>query len=182
VSATIDRGKVEGAPSHVTQRHIDTLVHLRQRHEERKGRLARAADWLVAWLGTPQCVAMHLVLAAGWVLANTRQLPGVAPWDPYPFSLFSALASSEAIMLALLILITQNRQARLAERRADMDLHVSLLAEHETTRLIALTEAIAERVGVDAQQVAGGEEIADLKEVLQPAAVMRELERVEEEL
>jgi uncharacterized membrane protein len=182
MASTTAREKVQGAPRDVTNRHLNALVRLRQRHEQRKGPLGRAADFAVGQIGTPQCLGVHLILVAAWVLANTGRFPGVVPFDPYPFPLLATITCVEAILLAILILTTQNRQARLAERRADLDLHVSLLAEHEATRLIALAEAIAQRVGVDPAEVAGGEEIGELKEVLKPGAVMRELERVEEKL
>jgi uncharacterized membrane protein len=180
--STAEREKVQGAPRAVIDRNLDALVRLRQRHEQRKGPLARAADCAVGGIGTPQCLGVQIVLVVLWTVANLGQVPGIAPFDPNPFPLLATVLSVEAILLVILILITQNRQARLAERRADMDLHVSLLAEHEATRLIALAEAIAARVGVDPVEVAGGEEIRELKQVLQPAAVMRELEKVEKEL
>ena len=37
-----------------------------------------------------------------------------------------------------------------AEERTDLDLQMSLLAEHEIMRLITLTTAIAARLGIDA--------------------------------
>jgi len=57
------------------------------------------------------------------------------------------VASVEAIFLSTFILITQNRMAAQAQQRADLDLQISLLAEHEITRLLTLTVAIAERLG-----------------------------------
>ena len=57
-------------------------------------------------------------------------------------------ASVEAIFLSTFVLITQNRMAAQADRRADLDLHISLLAEHEVTRLITLVSTIAERMGI----------------------------------
>lgn len=136
----------------------------------------------MARIGTLGCVAVHVLALAGWLTVNSGRVAALAPFDPYPYPLLSMVTSIEAILLALFVLITQNRQARLAERRADMDLHVSLLAEHEATRLLALTEKIAERVGVDPRSLEGGDEIEALKEVLQPHEVMQELDQIEEKL
>ena len=174
--------RVTGTPDNVTERHLDAVVNLRRQHEQRKGLLGRAADFLVARLGTLACVGLHLAALAVWLFVNNGRVGALSPFDPYPYPLLSTVTSVEAILLALFVLITQNRQARLAERRADMDLHVSLLAEHEATRLIALAEKIAERVGVDTRSIEGGDEIDALKEVLQPHEVMQELEQVEEQL
>jgi uncharacterized membrane protein len=64
--------------------------------------------------------------------------------------------------------------AAAADKRADLDLQVSLLAEHEVTRLVTLVSGIADRMGVRT------EADADLDEITQdvaPDAVLDELER-----
>jgi uncharacterized membrane protein len=71
--------------------------------------------------------------------------------------------------LSTFILITQNRMAAQAERRAELDLQVSLLAEHEITRLITLVTAIAERMGMDAAQ---DPELAELAQDVAPEQVL----------
>jgi uncharacterized membrane protein len=58
------------------------------------------------------------------------------------------VASVEAIFLSTFILISQNRMAAAADKRADLDLQINLLAEHEVTKLIALVSSIADRTGV----------------------------------
>jgi uncharacterized membrane protein len=76
------------------------------------------------------------------------------------------------------VLISQNRMAAAADKRADLDLQVSLLAEHEVTRLVRLVSGIAERMGVRT------ETDADLQEITQdiaPEAVLDELEAAEPE-
>jgi uncharacterized membrane protein len=59
------------------------------------------------------------------------------------------IASVEAIFLSTFVLISQNRMAALADKRADLDLQISLLAEHEISRIIALVTSIAERMGIE---------------------------------
>ena len=71
------------------------------------------------------------------------------PFDPFPFVMLAMIASVEAIFLSTFVLISRNRQARLAERRAELDLQISLLAEHEITRLVERLEAVAEHLGVE---------------------------------
>ena len=58
-------------------------------------------------------------------------------------------ASVEAIFLSTFVLISQNRMAALADQRADLDLQISLLAEHEISRVIALATSIADRMGIE---------------------------------
>jgi uncharacterized membrane protein len=83
------------------------------------------------------------------------------------------VASVEAIFLSTFVLITQNRMAAMADKRADLDLQISLLAEHEVTRLITLVTAMAERMGVPA---ASDPELAELSKDVAPEKVMDKME------
>ena len=82
-------------------------------------------------------------------------------------------ASVEAIFLSTFVLITQNRMAAAAEKRAELDLQISLLAEHEITKLTAMVAAIAERIGIDA---ACDPEVAEITQDVIPEAVLDEIE------
>lgn len=62
-----------------------------------------------------------------------------------------------------------------ADRRADLDLHVSLLAEHEITRLVTLVAAIAARLGVE------GADAPELAELGMDVAPEKVLDRIEAE-
>ena len=86
------------------------------------------------------------------------------------------VASVEAIFLSTFVLISQNRMAALADKRADLDLQVSLLAEHEVTRLIQLVGAMAERMGIEAAQ---DRELPELAQDIAPERVLEEMEENE---
>ena len=77
-------------------------------------------------------VYLHLALFGGWIIVNLGLIPGLRPFDP-SFVVLAMVASVEAIFLSTFVLISQNRMAAAADRRADLDLQVSLLAEHEIT-------------------------------------------------
>jgi uncharacterized membrane protein len=83
------------------------------------------------------------------------------------------VASVEAIFLSTFVLISQNRMAAAADRRADLDLQISLPAEHEVTRLVTMMSAIADRMGVKTEADADREEIT---QDVAPEAVLDELE------
>ena len=83
------------------------------------------------------------------------------------------IASVEAIFLSTFILITQNRMAAQADRRAKLDLQVSLLPEAEITKLVALVSGIAARMEVhDARE----QDIEEMKRLVQPEAVLDAIE------
>ena len=123
-------------------------------------------------------VYLHLLLFGAWVMANLGLVPGVPRFDP-SFVVLAMVASVEAIFLSTFVLISQNRMAAAADKRADLDLHISLLTEHELTRLVELVRALAERAGVSAhadpdldeiQQDVAPEAVLDAIEARQPGA------------
>ncbi len=81
--------------------------------------------------------------------------------------------SVEAIFLSTFVLISQNRMSTLSSRRDEVDVQISLLAEHEVTRLVTLTKAIADRLQVRTDVDA---EIPEITRNVAPEAVLDELE------
>jgi hypothetical protein len=63
---------------------------------------------------------------------------------------------------------------RIAERRADLDLQISLLAEHEITQSLQLLCLIAERLGI---KEGASAEISELKRHVAPEKVLDHIER-----
>lgn len=130
----------------VVERNIQALLQ-RGRAESAARPLAhRLADAVTRFTGSLTFVGVHLLVFGAWVLVNAGLLP-VPRWDP-SFVILATVASVEAIFLSTFVLISQNRMQALADQRADLDLQVSLLAEHEITRLITLVQAMAEHMGV----------------------------------
>ena len=117
-------------------------------------------------------VYVHLALYGAWIAVNLGAVPGIPAFDP-SFVVLAMVASVEAIFLSTFVLISQNRMAAAADKRADLDLHISLLAEHELTKLTGLVTAVAERLGV----AAGADpEIAEVKKDVAPEAVLDAIE------
>ncbi len=160
-------GQPRSGMAHVVERNIRALL-ARRRHEAHQANWQeRLADRITAFTGSMRFVYLHLAIYGLWIVAN---LPGVPlpHFDP-TYVVLAMAASVEAIFLSTFILITQNRMAAMADKRADLDLQVSLLAEHEITRLITLVTAIAERMGIDA---ARDPELAELAQDVAPEKVL----------
>jgi uncharacterized membrane protein len=132
----------------VLDRNIDVLRQKRQEEESKAGLQERIADTITRFSGSMVFVYLHLALVGAWVAINAGLVPGVSPFDP-TFVILATIASVEAIFLSTFVLISQNRAAAEAERRAELDLQTNLLSEHEITRLLSLTRAIAHRLGVE---------------------------------
>ena len=109
----------------------------------------KIADRITRFTGSMFFVALHLALFGGWIAINLGVLPIVKPFDP-SFVVLAMVASVEAIFLSTFVLISQNRMAAAAEARADLDLHINLLAEHELTQLASLVARIAAKLDVPA--------------------------------
>jgi uncharacterized membrane protein len=156
----------------VLARNIRTLQERRQRDEATATLEEHIAGAITRFSGTMKFVYAHVVLYGFWILANLGFVPGVPKFDP-SFVILAMVASVEAIFLSTFILITQNRMSAAADKRAELDLQISLLAEHELTKLAALLSAIAERLGV---QTDVDPEVEEIKEDVAPEAVLDEIE------
>ena len=159
----------------VVERNIQALLqHRREEEGNRKGQ-ERIADAITRFTGSMRFVYIHLVLFGAWIGVNLGWIPGLPRFDP-SFVVLAMVASVEAIFLSTFVLISQNRMAALADRRAELDLQISLLAEHEVTRLITLITVMAERMGVEEAQ---DPELAELAQDVAPEKVMEKMEAQE---
>lgn len=87
-----------------------------------------------------------MIWFAAWIIINT--VPGVDHFDSFPFNFLTLIVSLEAIFLSTFILISQNHETRVSERRNQLDLQINLLTEQENTKMLTLLGRIAEKVGV----------------------------------
>lgn len=136
--------KPPGGGTSVVARNIEALLQRQSREQESRTLEQRIADAITRAAGSLPFVYVHLAIVALWTLVNIGWTP-LEPFDP-TFVLLATAASVEAIFLSTFVLVTQNRMQREADRRADLDLQISLLTEHELTRVIQLVNAIAEKV------------------------------------
>jgi uncharacterized membrane protein len=136
------RTSVTEVPAHVA-RNVETIGSLHLREERRVGRHQRAIETLTAAAGQPGVLYVLVAVVLAWALGN-GVVPhfGLRPWDPPPFFWMQGTIALCALLMTTMVLITQNRLGRLAERRSHLDLQVNLLAEQKITKLIALLEEL----------------------------------------
>jgi uncharacterized membrane protein len=159
----------------LVERNIAALLSRRAANEQALGWQEWLAGVITTFAGSMAFVWLHLAIYGGWIAANLGVLPGVPPFDP-SFVILAMAASVEAIFLSTFILITQNRMQAQADRRADLNLQISLLAEHEITRLVEMVSEIGDRLGAPAAQHPG---LDELKEHVKPETVLDAIERQE---
>lgn len=103
-------------------------------NEEMEGRLTplqRTVDWIAAFSGSIPFLLLHVALFAVWIVWNTL----LFPFDPYPFGLLTMAVSLEAIVLSVLVLLSQSRQSAKEHIRADIEYDVNVKAELEVAHL-----------------------------------------------
>jgi uncharacterized membrane protein len=161
-----------GSLNSALRRNIQALEERRKREAEAAPLEARIAEAITRFTGSMRFVYVHLVLYGAWILVNLGVVPGVPEFDP-SFVVLAMVASVEAIFLSTFVLISQNRMAALADKRADLDLHISLLTEHELTKLVDLVTRLAERAGVQAER---DPEMREIRKDVAPEAVLDEIE------
>lgn len=156
----------------VIERNIDSIEQHRKEAEESRSTQDIVADAITWFSGSMPFVYFHVVLFAFWILANL-ELAGLPAFDPYPFGMLTTIVSLEAIFLSTFVLVSQNRQAAIADRRAELDLQINLLTEHEVTRLLTLVDAMAKEMEIDP---CDSSELEDLEKDVEPEEVLSELE------
>lgn len=157
----------------VVERNIATLIEVRRQTERTRSRQDRIADRITAFSGCMAFIYLHAAWFGIWTLVNLGALGERLVFDPFPFGLLTMVVSLEAIFLSTFVLLSQNRQAEMADRRADLDLQINLLTEHEVTRVLTLVDAIADHLGLE---VGNDPEIEELKKDVAPEHVLMELD------
>lgn len=142
-----DQDAGDGKTEDVTKRNVDTIADLEKAVQTQTSRADRIADRIGRFCGSMKFVWVHVAIFAIWIGGNT-----LAPdkrFDEYPFDLLALIVSLEAIFLTTFIIISENRKARIDERRSNLDLQINLLAEQENTKMFELLEKIAEKLGIE---------------------------------
>ena len=131
---------------HMTRK-ADALLRTRvsrnanEEAEEQRGFILRVADWVSWFSGSMSFLAIHAIWFVTWILLNTGSI-GIKPFDPYPYGLLTMIVSLEAIFLACIVLISQNRQAEKDRVRSDIEYEVNVKAELEVAHLHEKTDRI----------------------------------------
>ena len=129
-------------PDHVSQ-NIDSIVGFYRREEQKISESQRLLEVVGGFMGRPRYLAFVFSFVALWITANVLfELLGFSPTDPPPFYWLQGAVSLGAMLTATVVLITQNREAKLEERRSELELQVNLLTEQKTTTLIRLIEEL----------------------------------------
>jgi uncharacterized membrane protein len=152
--------------SNPTQFNIEAIAKMEEEALNRRTPTEHVSEAIVKFIGSTAFLLLQVLLVLAWSAINLNLLPYIRPFDPFPFGILALVISSESVLLTIFVLISQNRMARQAERRAHLDLQVGMLAEQELTAMLQMMQRLCERAGVDVkstkQQVEGFTETTDV--------------------
>jgi len=159
----------------LTKQNVDKVSQLEESARQQRTSTDRIAEAIANFCGSMTFVWVHVVWFGGWILLNV--IPGVPHFDEFPFTFLTLVVSLEAIFLSTFILISQNLETRISERRSHLDLQLNMLSEQENTKMIAILLAIAEKVGAD---LSHDPHLAALSEETMPERLVEQIEAREE--
>jgi uncharacterized membrane protein len=142
------------------------------RYASQRNPVERLADRLTRAASTPAFLIVHAVWFSAWILWNLGAL-GARPFDPFPFGLLTMVVSLEAIFLSIFVLMTQSREARIAELREEMTLEVDVRVEEEVTKTLQLVTGLYSRLGFEVSK--GDDELQEMLQPLDKDEIEREL-------
>jgi uncharacterized membrane protein len=153
---------------------MSTIVQSFEARELKKRPLSvRIADELTSRFGSFSFLTFNTLFFVFWIFINTNHIPNFKIIDPFPFPLMTTIVSIEAIILTLIVLMSQQRQSQVATVREEIDMQVNRIAEKEITKALFLLSKLAEKQGIkldgdkELQEMLKGIEVSYIEKKLQ---------------
>ncbi len=159
----------------LTQRNVEAIAKMERASNEHRTLGDRVADTFAAVVGSWTFIIIQTVLLIAWMVLNV--MAWFEHWDPYPFILLNLALSFQAAYAGPIIMMSQNRQNRLSERRNHLDLQINLLAEQENTEMLRLLRKLCEHAGIPVEDE---KNLKALEEMTRPEHVVRQIEKTVE--
>jgi len=111
--------------------------NINEETEDNRSRVEQIADWVAEFSGSLTFLFLHVGMFFVWIVLNLAPLANTAigGFDPFPFGLLTMCVSLEAIVLSVLVLLSQNRQIARDRVRNDIEYQVNLSAELKVAHL-----------------------------------------------
>jgi uncharacterized membrane protein len=161
-------------PSNKVRARRRTIQSFKAKANARRSASDRFADFLTQAFGTSWFFIVNAIFFLIWIVWNTDMIPGLPSIDPFPFGLLTMVVSLEAIFLAIIVLISQNREARIAELREEVELYINTYAENEITKILYLQSLLLKKHGIDTSD---DTEIAEMLKNLEADKIEAALEK-----
>lgn len=172
-------GEINSVLSGVIHRNIKTMLQLRQNDEKAKGIGYSVAAYVIKHAGSPSFFIGQAFLILIWILANFGFISQIKIFDAHPFPILQLVIAIEAIFLAIIILLNQNRMLDSEKKREELDIQISLLTEHEVTKIIRVLDTVVKHMNIKNKE----HDLNEFKTETSPEAVLdviqKEMEKIE---
>jgi uncharacterized membrane protein len=149
---------------------------LKVEFDSRRTFMERIADRLTTTFGTMMFLVLNIIWFAIWIPVNIGLVPGIKPFDPYPFGFLTMAVSLEAIALAIIVLISQNRASKVDDLRQEVMMQLNILTEEELTKMMSMLTMLLDKQGIDVS------DDPELQSMLEPTNVEKIEQALEEEI
>jgi uncharacterized membrane protein len=119
---------------------VDAVARFREEHVSSTPALQKVIDRITDGVGRPVFLLVLLAAIAAWIGAALAMAGGAV--DQPSFAWLELAATLLALLVSVLILVTQRHEDLLAERRAQLVLELALLADRKSAKIIALLEEL----------------------------------------
>lgn len=133
----------------------------------------RFADDLTSFFGSIFFLVINAVVFIVWILVNTGKVPSIPAFDPFPFQMLTTVVSIEAIILTLIVLMSQNRSSLISSMREEIDIQVNLIAEREITKILKLLNELLKVKGIEIND----KELDEMLKEIDASYIERKLEQ-----
>jgi uncharacterized membrane protein len=134
--------------SSVVEENVETIKSWEHASLLGRSRTEQVSDWIAGKVASGPVMLLHVFWFVIWIGANVSLIPGLKPFDPFPFEFLTMAVSLEAIFLTLFVLASQNRLALQADKRSHLTLQIDLLTEREMTAVLQLLHDLARHLDV----------------------------------
>jgi uncharacterized membrane protein len=152
---------------------VGEIVDLENAQRRKRTLAEQLSEVIAGFCGSMTFVYVHIAWFGFWIVFNDF---GNIAFDPYPYTFLTLVVSLEAIFLSTFILISQNHDTQLSERRNHLDLQINLLSEQENTKMLELLQKIAAKVGVNSDP-----EVNALLEPIDPKKLVKQIVKASNE-
>ncbi|MFZ2682277.1 MAG: DUF1003 domain-containing protein [Patescibacteria group bacterium] len=129
-----------------TTRSVNTPTKFR--FGRQKTWIEKFADKLSGFFGSLAFLGLNVTFFVGWVAWNLGAHPELSIFDPYPFGMLTMIVSLEAIVLSVVVLISQNRSNKIAETREEIDFEVNVASERQIAEMMRTLDTIMHHLKV----------------------------------
>jgi uncharacterized membrane protein len=167
------KNQVSSLVENITKQNIEKIMCIQREAEANRTTGEKVADVFARSVGSWPFIIIQSGLLTAWVVANVTHL--IKPWDPYPFILLNLALSFQAAYASPIIMMSQNRQSKLADERNHLALQIELLAEQEDTETLILLRRVCDHLGIDQKDVS----TKGLEKTTSPSELNAEIKRAE---